>query len=142
MYCNKCGTPNNDSARFCERCGLGLGEQAVAAMAMAGVAPAAPIAHVMDSDPRVRGVAAPGSYAIAQPSGEKNPAVALVLSLFIPGAGQFYNRDNKRGALMLGGALLSLLLVAFTIGVFTGAVIWIWSMVNAYNVASGKTARA
>jgi hypothetical protein len=43
---------------------------------------------------------------------------------------------------MLGGALLSLMLVAFTIGVFTGLAVWIWSMVNAYNVASGKTARA
>jgi TM2 domain-containing membrane protein YozV len=148
MYCNKCGTPNNEAARFCERCGLTLGEPAVAAAtATAGGAPAyAPVApppmpRVMESDPRVRGVAAPG-YAAVQPIGEKNPAVALVLSLFIPGAGQFYNGDNKRGALMLGGALISLMLVAVTIGVFTGAAIWIWSMVNAYNVASGKTARA
>ncbi|HMJ60631.1 MAG TPA: zinc-ribbon domain-containing protein [Bryobacteraceae bacterium] len=129
MYCGKCGTPNNESARFCERCGLVLGEQAVAAAV--GGAVISPTVDV-----RVRGIA------VAQPSGEKNPAVALILSLFIPGAGQFYNGDNKRGALMLGGALVSLLLAAFTIGVFTGAAIWIWSMVNAYNVASGKTARA
>jgi len=139
MYCNKCGTPNNEAARFCERCGLTLGE--AAATATAGGAPAyvpvaPPMPHVMESDPRVRGGMA------AQPSAEKNPAVALVLSLFIPGAGQFYNGDNKRGALMLGGALISLMLVAVTIGVLTGAAIWIWSMVNAYNVASGKTARA
>jgi TM2 domain-containing membrane protein YozV len=95
-----------------------------------------PMPRVMESDPRVRGVM------VAQTSGEKNPAVALVLSLFIPGAGQFYNGDNKRGALMLGGALISLMLAAVTIGVFTGVAIWIWSVVNAYNVASGKTARA
>jgi TM2 domain-containing membrane protein YozV len=129
MYCGKCGTPNNESARFCERCGLVLGEQAVAAAV--GGAVISPTVDV-----RARGAA------VAQPSGEKNPAVALILSLFIPGAGQFYNGDNKRGALMLGGALISLLLAAFTIGIFTGVAIWIWSMVNAYNVASGKTARA
>lgn len=128
MDCGKCGTPNNESARFCERCGLVLGEQAVAAAV--GGAVISPTV-----DPRVRS-------AVMQPSGEKNPAVALILSLFIPGAGQFYNGDNKRGALMLAGALISLMLVAFTVGVFTGAAIWIWSMVNAYNVASGKTARA
>jgi TM2 domain-containing membrane protein YozV len=128
MYCGKCGTPNNESARFCERCGLVLGEQAAAATA-GGVSVPIP------ADVRVRG-------AVAQSSGETNPAVALTLSLFIPGAGQFYNGDNKRGALMLGGALISLMLVAFTIGIFTGAAIWIWAMVNAYNVAAGKTARA
>jgi TM2 domain-containing membrane protein YozV len=132
MYCNKCGTPNNEAARFCERCGLVLGEQAAAAAA-GGVPVSAPVAQVISVDPRVRGIAV---------SGEKNPVVAVVLSLFIPGAGQFYNGDSKRGALMLGGALLSLMLVAFTIGVFTGLAVWIWSMVNAYNVASGKTARA
>ena len=140
MYCNKCGTPNNEAARFCERCGLALGEQAAVATATAGGPPvsmsAMPVAHVMESDPRVRGIA------VSAPSSEKSPAVALILSLFIPGAGQFYNGDSKRGALMLGGALLSLMLVAFTIGVFTGLAVWIWSMVNAYNVASGKTARA
>ncbi len=135
MYCNKCGTPNNEAARFCERCGLTLGEQAVAATA-GGLPVAAPVAQMIPADPRVRGIA------VSAPTGEKNPAVALILSLFIPGAGQFYNGDNKRGALMLGGALLSLMLVAFTIGVFTGLAVWIWSMVNAYNVASGKTARA
>ena len=129
MYCGKCGTPNNEAARFCERCGLVLGEQAVAAAAVGGGSMPTP------ADVRVRG-------AVAQSSGEKNPAVALILSLFIPGAGQFYNGDNKRGALMLVGALVSLMLAAFTIGIFTGAAIWIWSMVNAYNVASGKTARA
>lgn len=134
MYCAKCGTPNNESARFCERCGLVLEAQAAAAAA-GGVSISTPVAQVVASDARVRGV-------VAQPSGERNPAVALVLSLFIPGAGQFYNGDGKRGAMMLAGALLSLLLVAFTIGVFTGAAIWVWSMVNAYNVASGKTARA
>jgi TM2 domain-containing membrane protein YozV len=73
-----------------------------------------------------------------QPSGERNPAVALVLSLFIPGAGQFYNGDSKRGALMLVGALVSLMLVAFMIGVFSGAAIWIWSMVNAARAGTAR----
>src|SRR4051794_25874870 len=99
MYCNKCGTPNNEAARFCERFGLVLGEQAAAAAA-GGVPVSAPVAQVISVDPRVRGIAVSG------PSSEKIPAVAVVLSLFIPGAGQFYNGDSKRGALMLGGALL------------------------------------
>lgn len=143
MYCAKCGTPNNEAARFCERCGTTLQPQAAVASGAPVPAPPPPASPVVvESDPRVRGAVAYGSPIVITQPGAKNPAVALVLSLFIPGAGQFYNGDNKRGAIMLAGALLSLMLVMFTIGVFTGAAIWIWSMINAYNVASGKTPRA
>lgn len=36
---------------------------------------------------------------------EKNPAVAFVLSFLVPGGGQFYNGENKKGGIMLGGVL-------------------------------------
>lgn len=36
---------------------------------------------------------------------EKNPAVAFVLSFLLPGGGQFYNGEHKKGYIMLGGAL-------------------------------------
>ena len=69
----------------------------------------------------------------------KNPAVALILSLFIPGVGQFYNGDNKKGGIMLGGFILSVVLTTIVIGVFGMLGIWIWGMIDAYSVASGKT---
>jgi TM2 domain-containing membrane protein YozV len=63
----------------------------------------------------------------------KNPALAAVLSAVIPGVGQFYNGDMKKGAVMLIGAAL--------LGAATAGVLWlamaIWSAIDAYQVAKG-----
>jgi hypothetical protein len=50
---------------------------------------------------------APSSSVEAQEAGpgEKSPALALGLSLLVPGAGQFYNGQVLKGAVMLGGAV-------------------------------------
>ena len=65
----------------------------------------------------------------------KNAAVAMILSLFIPGVGQFYNGDMKKGGIMLGAAVI--------FGALTAGLVWlaiaIWSAVDAYQVASGKS---
>ena len=114
MYCSKCGSVNDDAAQFCVKCGntlkLGLGSQS----------------PISDSGRRMT----QKTYA----SG-KNPILALVLSLLIVGVGQFYNGDNKKGILMLVGAVV---LGAFTVGILWFALA-IWSAFDAYNVASGKT---
>lgn len=124
MFCSNCGAQSADTAKFCEKCGT----------ALADPAPAAPTV-----DTRVRGIeTAPPAPAVSAASPQvlagKNPAIALVLSLVIPGVGQFYNSDIKKGALMLGGAIL--------LGALTGGLgyvaFWIWSMIDAYQVASGK----
>jgi TM2 domain-containing membrane protein YozV len=70
----------------------------------------------------------------------KTPALALFLSFLIPGIGQFHNGDSKKGGIIVGCWLLSWLLIGTAgVGFFTGAGVWIWSMVDAYRVASGKT---
>ncbi len=45
-----------------------------------------------------------------------DPAVAGAMSALLPGAGQFYNRQNTKGALMIAGMATSLI-VAFTAGI-------------------------
>lgn len=148
MYCSRCGSPNADGARFCEKCGMTLG--AAAAASASGSAPAAsdpapqwqppPQQPPYYADPRMRGGAtfptAPGGKVYAT---GKSPFVAVLLSFFIPGVGQFYNGDAKKGGLMLGGLVLSIILAGVLIGIIGIFAVWIWSMVDAYNVASGKT---
>ncbi|WP_257463216.1 DUF5683 domain-containing protein [Archangium lipolyticum] len=63
---------------------------------------------------------------------EKNPNLALVLSLLLPGAGQFYNGETKKGVLMFLGASVGGIL---TLGLMY-LVMTIWSMVDAYKVAN------
>lgn len=59
--------------------------------------------------------------------------------MLLPAIGQFYNGDNKKGTIMLGGYFVSFILWFVYIGFLGTLGIWIWSMVDAYSVASGKT---
>jgi TM2 domain-containing membrane protein YozV len=69
----------------------------------------------------------------------KSPGLAVFLSFLIPGVGQFYCGANSKGAIMLAIYIVSWFMTAFAIG-FLGIVgVWIWSMIDAHNVASGKT---
>ncbi len=150
MYCSRCGFPNADEARFCEKCGMGLGSAPQGSGApSAAAAPAAapspapswqPSQHPgAYTDPRLRGAApypsAPGErrYAVG-----KDPTAALLLSLFLPAIGQFYNGDTKKGLMILGGYFVSFILSFVYIGILTGLGLWIWSVIDAHNVASGK----
>jgi TM2 domain-containing membrane protein YozV len=117
MNCSQCGSPNDDAARFCGKCGAPLGAPAAT---QRGTAPPPPAA------------ATPAAPSVAA----KNPTVALVISIFLGafGGGQFYNGDWKKGLAMLGGTIV--------LGVPTAGLVpfgvWIWSMFDAYQVAGGK----
>ena len=119
MFCPKCGSSNDDSARFCAKCGGPL------AVAGAGETPAG-------GTGTMRGASSSGGQVVTG----KNPTVALVLSIFLGalGGGQFYNGDWKKGLAMAAASIL--------LGVPSGGLVslgvWIWSMIDAYQVASGK----
>src|SRR5436309_14035185 len=117
MFCSQCGTPNDDSAKFCLKCGARL---------TAG-APT-PTPPRPEADPRVRGGQPSVAVGPRQFATGKNPAVALVLSLLIAGVGQFYNGDMKKGAIMLAVAIVGGILTA-GLGYLARMV---WSMVEAY----------
>ncbi len=117
MFCAECGAKIEGAGRFCQNCGtpVGTAEQA-------------------SSPPPATMRGAPSSMPSA-PSGQvaKNPTVAVVLSLFIVGLGQFYNNDWKKGLVMLGATIL--------LAVPTAGLAWlgiaIWSCIDAYKVAKG-----
>lgn len=58
----------------------------------------------------------------------KSPGVALLLSLLICGVGQMYNGQVGKGIMMLIGCIV-------TWFIFLGWIVWIWSMVDAYQTA-------
>jgi TM2 domain-containing membrane protein YozV len=124
MFCSKCGSSNSDAAGFCAKCGAAL-----AGAATTGGSTAPPAA-----DPGTMRTSA--SASTGQRVSGKNPTVALVLSIFLGalGGGQFYNGDWKKGLVMAGASIL--------LGVATGGLVsfgvWIWSMVDAWQVAGGK----
>jgi TM2 domain-containing membrane protein YozV len=121
MFCAQCGAPNDAPAKFCFKCGAPLSQ-----------GPAPPTA-----DPRIRGGSPPVATAAPPVATGQHPVLATILSLFIPGVGQFINSDMKKGAVML---VLAIVLFAPTVGVGSFAVA-IWSAVDAYRVASGTGKR-
>ena len=121
MFCAQCGAPNDAPAKFCFKCGAPLSQ-----------GPAPPTA-----DPRVRGGSPPVATAAPPVATGQHPVLATILSLFIPGVGQFINGDMKKGAVML---VLAIVLFAPTVGVGSFAVA-IWSAVDAYRVGSGTGKR-
>lgn len=62
----------------------------------------------------------------------KNPGVAAVLSFLWPGLGQVYNGQGGKAAAFIVGQIVNLLLTFVVIGFFTGFVVWIWAIVDAY----------
>ena len=122
MKCIQCGAENEPSAKFCTSCGAKMGPPATRLEAKATRRK-----PVESQAPLQTGEK---EYAYG-----KTPIVAALLSFLIPGVGQFYNGDMKKGALILAGALIVGPLTAGV--VFVG--LWIYGMYDAYQVAFGKT---
>ena len=60
----------------------------------------------------------------------KDPILAAILSLLIPGLGQFYCQQWMRGCLFLAGAFF-LAILAGPLGI----IVWIWGIFDAYRIA-------
>jgi TM2 domain-containing membrane protein YozV len=96
-------------------------------------------------DPRIRGGAgypetAPQNATAGQRFAVgKDPTVALLLSLFLSPVGQFYNGDIKKALAIIAGYVVGGILAFVYIGGFLILGLWIWSFIDAYNVAKQKT---
>ncbi len=121
MHCPDCQLVNENGAKFCQRCGKDLrAPEPVTAALMRGQGTS--VATAVPADKVAVG---------------KNAGLATVLSLFIVGAGQFYNRDTKKGLVMLSLAIVGGI---FTLG-WGWAGVAIWSAIDAYSVAARKWPR-
>lgn len=66
----------------------------------------------------------------------KNAGLAAVLSFFVAGLGQIYNGQIGKGIGFIVAYFISGLLMLVIIGFITTPILWIWGMVDAYNVAT------
>jgi TM2 domain-containing membrane protein YozV len=98
--------------------------------------PTAPLPQPYPQGPYPTGPvpAVPYRYAPVQVA-PKSPALALLVSFFIPGVGSMINGEVGKGIAILLGYLVSYLLVVVLIGIFGVLGFWIWGMVDAYQGA-------
>lgn len=74
----------------------------------------------------------PAPYGMVQP---KNPALSLIVSLFLPGVGSMINGDTQRGIIILVSYIVGVILTLVLIGFAIMLGVWIWGMVDAYQGA-------
>ena len=74
---------------------------------------------------------------------KKEPVISLILSLVIPGLGQIYNTQVKKGAILFIAFVVSIILVYATWAYFVGfcimvlpLAIWLYGMFDAYREAT------
>ena len=129
MYCQNCGQELPESARFCDRCGMRIG---------GGFEP-----------PRT----GPDECDIASIMvNKKSEGLAIILSVIIPGLGQMYVGDLKRGAVIfvsiivvtflwmlcladLGYSASMFMLVASLVLMVLTVAMWFYSIYDAYRLA-------
>ncbi len=64
--------------------------------------------------------------------GNENNAAPAIVNLFIPGVGQMMKGETAKGILFLLGCFISAMLMIVIIGFLLFPVIYIWSIVDAY----------
>ena len=112
MYCQNCGSQLPDSAKFCDRCGAKVGS-----------------ATEQNSSQTEYNMA---SIMV----NKKSEALSLILSLLIPGLGQIYNGQIKKGAIMLVAAIVcAFVMFLFFPLAFLYLVLWIYGMYDAFKDA-------
>lgn len=119
MICSGCGKSNDDAARFCRYCGSTLHTRKPDG------------GETLHPDPVTT------RYALG-----KSPTVALLFGIIpVPGLGQFYNGDFKRGVLVLILALIGYAMTPFApcLSALALGALWVWGWSNAHSVAARKT---
>jgi len=67
------------------------------------------------------------------PDDSRRHGVPALISFFLPGVGQMMKGSILKGVLIWGGVLVNVGLVSVGgIGVVTGALFWIWNVIDAY----------
>jgi TM2 domain-containing membrane protein YozV len=65
----------------------------------------------------------------------KNPGIALLISVFLPGVGSLYAGKTTSGVIILIGYVISWVLTIVIIGFVGLFVFWVWGLIDAYQAA-------
>jgi TM2 domain-containing membrane protein YozV len=108
-FCRACGLPLDSRAMLCPGCGVATGNVVNAGVAAAALAMNA-----------------------------KSPGTAIVLSMLWAGAGQIYCGRAGRGIAFMAAGFVSALLILAVIGLVLLPIVWVWAMVDAYQLAKNQ----
>lgn len=99
-YCHQCGLKLMDDFRFCPNCGLNLKKP------------------VKTTEKTLSSIS------------DKSMALAIILSVLLPGLGQIYLGLDNKGAILLIAYVVSSILILLLIGFILVIIIWIWALID------------
>ena len=111
-FCRACGNSIDPRAMMCPACGVAAGGAVSATAAMAALS----MQH-------------------------KSPGMAILLSIFLPGAGQFYVGRTGRGIAFFCAAVFSYVLIVVLLGLILVPIVVIWAAVDANKLANAHNAQ-
>lgn len=138
VKCTVCGNEVDENADFCANCGT-----KVDAAAFEQEVETQPVANQntkfcsnCGETIDINAVVCPKcGVRVSGVSEEKNPIMALILSLLVCGLGQFYNGQPKKGIILLISAMVSGILILFVIGLVLLPIVWVYNLYDAYTTA-------
>lgn len=138
VKCTVCNNDVDDNAEFCPNCGTKVEQMATAnevenqTVASQNTKFCTNCGDQID----VNAVICPKcGVQIAGTTEEKNPILALILSVFFPGIGQFYNGQPKKGIILIIAAIISVALFIIMIGAVLYLIVWVYALYDAYTSA-------
>lgn len=138
VKCTVCNNDVDDNAEFCPNCGTKVEQMATAnevenqTVASQNTKFCTNCGDQID----VNAVICPKcGVQIAGTTEEKNPILALILSIFFPGIGQFYNGQPKKGIIIIIAAIISVALFIIMIGAVLYLIVWVYALYDAYTSA-------
>lgn len=138
VKCTVCNNDVDDNAEFCPNCGTKVEQMATAnevenqTVASQNTKFCTNCGDQID----VNAVICPKcGVQIAGTTEEKSPILALILSIFFPGIGQFYNGQPKKGILLIIAAIISVALFIIMIGAVLYLIVWVYALYDAYTSA-------
>jgi len=138
--CPRCGQSDHLQATVCQRCGHQFRSQFDVPQQTQVFPPLPPPTFPPQMLTPSPGYLPPGYY--QAPPGTHSVGVAVLLSLVLTGAGQFFNRQTGKGCMFLFGGVgvvvFSLILSFFTFGLALLLIPawWIWALVDAALIGS------
>jgi len=122
QFCSNCGAAITATDGFCESCGTKIVTQ---------FSQQAPVYQAPQGPPYQQ----PSQG--TDPSKNKNPTIALILSFFICGVGQMYNGQVPKGLMLLVGFIISYVLSMLFFPIYILLlIIWIYGVYDAYTTAN------
>ena len=138
VKCTVCNNDVDDNAEFCPNCGTKVEQMATAnevenqTVASQNTKFCTNCGDQID----VNAVICPKcGVQIAGTTEEKSPILALILSIFFPGIGQFYNGQPKKGIIIIIAAIISVALFIIMIGAVLYLIVWVYALYDAYTSA-------